>query len=230
MTNLTMSDISFAHPSTSRSSSYGSSEGSSYSTSRTPGLQDEFAPELRVSDVDLADVEGIVYALAVSPDSPVGPELLPKTPYPGIYTQPTRRHRYRARSRGRQPYPQRSSPDRLSRRGRFRRNKPDLKLNVELPSFLPMHVHSNGSTTVGTHPQSRSRFPDCSIRTFADVREKSHSQAVLLRTAYRASTRPAQPYLAITTDKDPTSSLAGWKAEAARQATGLERAAVRVQR
>lgn len=177
-TNSAMSDIRFAHPSTSASSSSGSSEGSSYSASRTPAFQDQFAPEPRVSDVDLADSEGIVYALAASPESPVGHEFLPKTPYPDIYTQPTRRHRYRGRSRGRQPYPQRSSRDSLSRKGRFRKNKPDLKLNVDLPSFLPMHVHSNGSTTVGTHPRSRSRSPDRSVRDFRRrAREESLSSS-----------------------------------------------------
>lgn len=175
-TNSAMSDIRFAHRSSSDSSSSGSSEGSSYSVSRTPAFQDEYATEPRVSDVDLADSEGIVYALAASPDSPVGPEFQPKTPYVDIYTQPSRRHRYRGRSRGRQPYPQRSSRDSGSRRSRFRKNKPDLKLNVDLPSFLPLHVHSNGSTTVGTHPRSRSRSPDRSVQDFRRrAREESLS-------------------------------------------------------
>ena len=198
--NSAMSEIRFANRSdaedtassstgSSVSSSDVSSIGSSYSATRTPGLIQEFVEisEPRVSDVDLTtdEVEGYVYAYAASAESPLDPELpKSKAAYPDIYTQtdraPSRRGRFRGRSRGRQPYPQLTQfglRDSATRKPRARKAKPELKLNVDLPTFSPLNMHSsgaNGSRTVRSF--SRSRSPGASFREFRRrAREESLS-------------------------------------------------------
>ncbi|OCB86304.1 Pkinase-domain-containing protein [Sanghuangporus baumii] len=194
-----VSEIRFANPSdaevasssseSSNSSSGVSSVGSEYSATRTPGVS-HIAPEPHVSDADLTlaeEAEGYAYVYAASPDTPitVEPEQEPKSPYSDAYAQqsytPSRRSRYRGRSRGRQPYPQltvRAHRDGASRRTRFqpRRRKPELRVNVDLPALMPLHVNSseaNGSATARTHTRSRS-----STHSVLAVRERAQEHSV----------------------------------------------------
>ncbi|THH11438.1 hypothetical protein EW145_g672 [Phellinidium pouzarii] len=197
----TISEIRFANPSDaeelsssasgySSSSSEVSSVGSSYSVTGTPGLKHDM-PEPRVSDADLTlndDAEVYAYAYAASPDTPIDSELdNPKSVYADIYSQPSyspaRRSRYRGRSRARQPYPQLASlaqRDAATRRAKFqpRKHKPELRLNVDLPAFLPLHVDlsgANGSTTARTHSRSQSRSPP---RSIIDLRRRAQEESV----------------------------------------------------
>ncbi|KAI5123265.1 hypothetical protein M0805_001354 [Coniferiporia weirii] len=197
----TVSEIRFANASdadelTSSASGYStsssevSSVGSSYSVTRTPGVKHS-VPEPRVSDADLTltdDAEVYAYAYAASPDTPIESGMEnSKTPYTDVYTQrsytPTRRSRYRGRSQARQPYPQLASyaqRDIATRRARFqpRKHKPELRLNIDLPAFLPLHVdasRANGSETARTHSHSRSRSPQ---RSVLDLRRRAQEESV----------------------------------------------------
>lgn len=177
----TISEIRFANPSesevleasssvSSASSSEVSSVGSSYSVTRTPGMTQHSVPEPRVSDADLTlnDDGEYAYAYAASPDTPINPVVEEsKSPYSDIYSQqtysPPHRARYRGRSRARQPYPRLSSyarRDSLTRRAKLqsRKQKPELRLNVDLPAFLPMSSgNDSGTARTDSHSRSRSR-------------------------------------------------------------------------
>lgn len=183
-----MSDIRFAH----RSSSSSSSGASSLSDSQTPAYHDAFMPEPRVSDVDLVD-DGI-YAIAASPETPIDEvDYTFKSPahFTEIYPRRRLRNHGRNHSRGRQPYPQRSSRESLSRRSRHRRNRPDLKVDVDLPPSIPLHVHSNGSTTIGNYTQSRSRSPEQYVRDFRrHVRDESVSSSPFAYSVSRSAYSP----------------------------------------
>ena len=112
-----------------------------------------------------------------------------KTPYseayPEAYSQPSyasaHRNRNRGRSRGRQPYPQissRAQRDGVSRRSKFhwQKQRPELRLNVDLPAVLPLNVNSsdaNGSTTARTNSRSRSRG-----QSVLAVRERAQEEPV----------------------------------------------------